>query len=351
MKILLLGGTGAMGVHLVTLLSNENHEIVVTSRRSQVSEGKVKYIQGNAKDISFLQKILVDAWDIIVDFMVYTTKDFEERIHLLLNNTNQYVFLSSARVYADSNIIREDSPKLLEISNDSNYLESDEYALTKARQENILQLSGRKNWTVIRPYITYSENRLQLGVLEKEHWLYRAIKGRTIVFSRDMMSKVTTLTYGFDVANGITKVLGKDSAYGESFNIVMNTPITWKEVLSLYLDTLENHLKFRPKVLLCDLGEFLEIHAGRYQVLYDRLYNRRFDNNKISGYVNTSSFLEISKGLEMCLSKFLEDETFLKIDWKKEALKDRKTKEFTSLMEIPGMKKKIIYLLFRYINM
>ena len=41
----------------------------------------------------------------------------------------------------------------------------------------------------------------QLGVLEKELWLYRALNGRTIVFSKDIAEKSTTLTYGYDVAS------------------------------------------------------------------------------------------------------------------------------------------------------
>ena len=67
--------------------------------------------------------------------------------------------------------------RLLDVSHDSIYLKTDEYALAKARQEDILRKSGKNNWTIIRPYITYSESRLQLGVLEKEAWLYRALKG------------------------------------------------------------------------------------------------------------------------------------------------------------------------------
>ena len=53
--------------------------------------------------------------------------------------------------------------------------------LTKALQENLLRASGYKNWTIVRPYITFSDIRLQLGVYEKEQWLYRALQGRAIV--------------------------------------------------------------------------------------------------------------------------------------------------------------------------
>lgn len=102
MKVLVLGGTGAMGIHLVHLLSNNGVETIVTSRKQRAAEENINYIQGNAHDIKFLQTILLEPWDAIVDSMIYTTQSFKERVNLLLDATSQYVFLSSYRVYADS---------------------------------------------------------------------------------------------------------------------------------------------------------------------------------------------------------------------------------------------------------
>ena len=54
------------------------------------------------------------------------------------------MFLSSSRVYASQESpIREDSMRLLDVSHDSIYLKTDEYALAKARQEDILRKSGK----------------------------------------------------------------------------------------------------------------------------------------------------------------------------------------------------------------
>lgn len=51
--------------------------------------------------------------------------------------------MSSARVYAENNaLISEDSPRLLDVSTDAVYLRTNEYALAKAREENILRNSG-----------------------------------------------------------------------------------------------------------------------------------------------------------------------------------------------------------------
>ncbi len=102
--------------------------------------------------------------------MLYTTEEFKLRYDLYLNSTAQYVFLSSSRVYAESKTpIKEESPRLLDVCTDEAYIATDEYAIAKARQEYILKKSERRNWTVIRPYVTFSEIRLQLSPLEKCH--------------------------------------------------------------------------------------------------------------------------------------------------------------------------------------
>lgn len=350
MEILIIAGTGAMGTHLINLLSDSNIEVFVTSRKKRESSGRIHYLHGDAQDIIFLRSILNKHWDTIVDFMVYSTESFKKRVDLLLGATAQYIFLSSSRVYANSNIpIHEKSLRLLDESNDEKFLLTDEYSLSKARQENILKCSMHKNWTIICPYITYSENRLQLGVFEKEDWLYRALKGKTIVFSREINFKLTTMTYGLDVARVIVKLIGDPGAIGEIFNITSSRAEYWGDVLKIYLDTLEKKLGYRPKVLLADLGWFLKSHRSKYQILYDRLFDRRFDNSKIANFINIDNFVKIEYGLNYCLNKFLENPIFNNIDWRLEALCDRKVKESAPLKDIPTFKNKVIYLYYRYI--
>lgn len=349
MKVLVLGGTGAMGVHLVQLLSDSGIQTIVTSRQSKKAEKNISYLQGNAHEIEFLQTILNTHWDVIVDFMVYTTAEFQERVNLLLGATSQYIFISSSRVYAGSeNLITESSPRLLDISKDEDFLSTDEYSLTKARQEDILINSGMKNWTIIRPYITYSEDRLQLGVLEKEEWLFRALHGRTIVFSNDICSKLTTMTYGYDVAKGIASVIGKKETSGEIFHITSPKSCLWEDVLATYLNVLEEYLGQKPKVLLIDIDRFLKNRNGKYQVFYDRLYNRKFDNSKIAKFVNIDTFIKEDSGLASCLNVFLEKQNFRFISGRAEALKDRITGERASLGEIPHIRQKLAYLFYRY---
>ena len=349
MKILILGGTGAMGTHLVDLLNIKENEVLVTSRSSKDSLGKVSFISGNAKEIDFLSNLLINRWDVIVDFMVYNTGEFYERINLFLDSTSQYIFLSSARVYADSEKpMKETSSRLLDISTDKEFLGTDEYALSKCRQENILKQSGKNNWTIIRPYITYSSQRLQLGVFEKEDWLYRALNGKTIVFSEEINKCVTTMTSGFDVAKGIVPLVGNREAFGETFHITSPQPYKWSDILDIYLTVLEKHLGYRPKVFLDNIENLKQYHDAPYQVKYDRLFNRTFDNSKIMKYVDVYSFTTAEEGLKESLEKFIENPKFKNIDWRKEAVKDMHTKEVARIKEIPGFKQRINYILNRF---
>lgn len=90
-KILILGGTGAMGVYLLERLKQTEHEVYVTSRSGHPDEGNIHYIEGNAKDDDFLLPLLANGYDCIIDFMVYSTFEFVDRYKQLLAATKQYI--------------------------------------------------------------------------------------------------------------------------------------------------------------------------------------------------------------------------------------------------------------------
>jgi nucleoside-diphosphate-sugar epimerase len=208
--------------------------------------------------------------------------------------------------------------------------------------------SDKENWTIVRPYITYSEKRLQLGTLEKENWLYRALQGRSIIFSEDIKNHLTTLTYSLDVATGITSLINNPKSFGETYHITNEYAYKWSDILDIYLDILENKLGNRPKVIYQNLPDFLTWNPGKYQIIYDRFFDRKFDNAKINRLINTKEFVQVQDGLRKSLNTFLINPKFSSINWKNEAIKDRCAKERTPLKEISGFKQKVKYLLFRY---
>lgn len=279
-------------------------------------------------------------------------EELQERVELILTSTKQYFFLSSSRVYADSKErIIEASPRLLDICNDMEYLATGEYALAKAREENVLMSSSHKNWTIIRPYITYSNIRLQLGILEKEQWLYRALHGRSIIFSDEISNHFTSLTYGYDVSKTMVDLIGNEAALGECIHIVTSETIKWGNVLNIYQDVIENVTQHRPKVFLTDYKcGILKLLGKKYQYYYDRLYDRSFNSEKADRICNKEiSYCGVQEGLEKCLKEFIEgNKKFQNINWKFEAYADRLCGERTKLKEIDSFKNKLKYLVWRY---
>lgn len=355
MKILVLGGTGAIGMPLVGILAAQENDLYVTTRRGRIAHKKnIHYITGNAQEIDFMRELLEQSFDVIIDFMVYDSGQFRKRMNLLLENTKQYIFFSSARVFADTGekLITEKSKRLLDTIEDETYLETDEYALAKAREENLLQDSIYRNWTIVRPYITYNKERLQLGVMEKETWLQRALEGKTIVFSKDIGNKYTTLTYGGDVASRIAGLVGKAEALGEVFNITTAQTAKWTSILEIYLDALEEEIGRKPNICWQDNAEMISrICHNQYQIKYDRLYDRRFDNSKIQKMMKKEmSYIVLEDGLKQCIREFVENEgEFRERNWKLEGAFDKVTRDRTSIFSIIGMKNKIKYILYRYL--
>lgn len=350
-KILLLGGTGAMGKYLAELLHKEGKDVFVTSRSYHNSAERLHYIKGNAHDVVFLKKIIEGngGFDCIVDFMVYSTGEFSHRCDLLLSNTKQYIYISTARVYADAQgLISENSPRLLDITIDNTLLNSGDYCITKAKQENIIFNSKKNNWTIIRPYITYSNQRFELGVYPKEEWLYRAINGKKIVFSNDIASHITTLTYGLDVALAISKLIGNEKAIGEVFNVTTDRWIKWQEVLDIYLSALEEHGINADVVWTNRVYKFFS-PLDQYQVKNDRYYDRIFNTEKISAIANVKVFKTPETQLKACLSEFLVNSKFGKINWMLQGFFDGITKDATPTdKEFGSFKSKIKYFIGKY---
>ena len=106
-------------------------------------QSHITYVKADAKDKAYLTELLNEKFDVIVDFLIYTTQEFRDRYDLLLQSTGHYIFLSTYRVYDGKETpITENSPRLLDASNDKEFLATEDYSLYKAREEDLLQKSN-----------------------------------------------------------------------------------------------------------------------------------------------------------------------------------------------------------------
>lgn len=284
-KILILGGTGAIGRYVVNELAGTAHSVFVTSRKKRDSFKNIHYLQGDAKQLKFLNDLCQQKYDCIVDFMFWGTEEFKKAGSLLLAHTGHYVFLSSYRVYADADMLplRENSPLLLDACKDWQYLDTDEYALAKARCERLIKDSNYKNYTILRPAITFSTNRFQLCTLEADLILPRSRQGKPLVLAVDMMDKRAAVSWAGMAGKMIAPLLLLDEAKCEIFNIGTRESHTWKTIAAYY------HELLGSDYVLVDTKQYLKLGFSRYQTIYDRLYNRIIDNSKIIDFLDKYS--------------------------------------------------------------
>ena len=282
-KVLVMGGTGVMGAHLVPELLKMGFQVDVVSLDNKESiDLNLRYFQCDIKNTDNLKNLLKNDYNAIVDFMIYGTAEFAAKCDLFLDHTDQYIYLSSYRVYADAKgPITETSPRLLDVSTDAHYLASDDYSLHKARGEDRLVASGKTNWTIVRPTITYSNQRIQLTCLEGNTVINRSRQGKPVVVPKDAMTAQTTMTWGGDVAKMISRLVLNKSAFGEAYTTATAEHHSWEEIADYYKKLIG------LKYVAVDLDDFLSIQSDepydnyRWKVIYDRVYDRMIDNSKI----------------------------------------------------------------------
>lgn len=350
MEILILGGTGAIGTYVCEELKKKQCNVYVTSRRAIPNSDNINYYQGNALDNEFIVKVLNEKkWDIVLDFMVYKDEMFSKRLEFILSKVTHYIYISSARVFNNTYKLKiNEKSELISDFNEKYEIPDTDYPIIKCNQERFIEKQKNNNWTILRPYITYDSNRLQLGPFEKEDWLYRALNGKAIVLPNCIMDAKTTLTSGKDVARIIALLLFCDGIKGESYNIASTQSVTWKEVVEIYLQELQKELGYKPRIILQRKSEFYKYNS-HVPIEYDRIYERTFDISKLINKVGEQSFIQVETGLADDLKAFLSNIKFGKINWKAEAYKDKHSNNRESIFTFNNLKCMLKYFLFRYI--
>lgn len=308
-KALVLGGTGAMGVYLVPELAARGYEVKVISWDEVASKHPlISYVKADGKNIEYLRELLKEKFDVIVDFLMYPGQEFNERYELLLENTAHYFYLSTYRVYDGVEVpITENSPRLLDNSKDKDFLATDDYALFKARGEDVLRNSKYKNWTIVRPAITYSKYRYQLVTLEAPVVVARALKGLPVILPEAALSVQATMSWAGDVAQMFAGLVLNPEAYGEAFTLATAEHRTWGEIAEYYKEIIG------LEYVAASTEDYLKIKGGsqgaRYQLDYDRLFDRIVDNSKVLRVagLKQENFMPLRKGLEKELSALPKD--------------------------------------------
>lgn len=354
-KILVIGGTGTMGRPLVNALYDKGYDLSVICRKKvEDARNSIKYYYGNAKDIDFIADILKENnYDVIVDFCWYTSREFAANHKILLKHTNQYVCLSSAAVYSDVPIPKDElSPR---------YLEKDPpqegtakytwYCYEKARIEDLLTHSNYKNWTIVRPGTTMNYNHFGWGHDWNADWALRIMQGKKVIIPTDMLQYKFSLSSGSHVMLMLLAIIDNKKAIGEIFNVNSPEVYSWEDLLRLYRELFRKYgYEIKTKeVLSTDLIKLNP--ALDYWYKRARLLDRVFDSSKIYDLIDVSKLPLMRDLLEKWISDYITSNNKMKIAdaalWHT-AWMDRITKDTTSPKYFNSTQSYLKYLVMRY---
>lgn len=351
-KILLLGGTGTLSRAVLDRALEKGYSVTIMNRGSNNGSLPecVKVIVSDFYDTnSLISKFKGQQFDVVVDFLSRTTSDIARIYPLFKNSCQQYIFISSScvyRRYKDDFPIKEDSPKPNE-----NW----KYNIEKFKcEEELRRLSQNASsfYTIIRPYITYNDERIPFGIAPVYRYhktIIERIKAGKPWFVWDGGNAICTITHTCDFAVGVVGLFLNEKARNEDFHITSDFRYSQREIveaLFLKLNKAINIVDFSTNELCKLLPQYREMLIG------DRSLDAIFDNSKIKNAVPELEFsIDINKGLDRIIKywdnfpSYLYDYEFDSIIDKIMSHKHYKVK----YVKYPNAKthSKIIYYLFK----
>ena len=280
--VLLIAGGGTLGTYtsLELLKMGRRVDVIGLDEYNSVNRN-LRYIREEVSD-GLLKRLFAETrYDAIVDFIHY--KDpvaYEARGRLLMDNTDQLIYLSSYRVYADEeHPVKETSPQLLDVLKDDYFLENEDYAIPKSRIERFLRGSGYKNWTIVRPLISSSHFRLDIVTLGGQMLLNRSKAGKKILLPKETKDLCAGVGWAGNVGKQIAHLCMNPAALGEAFTLGYSEGNTWGDVADIYTELLGAQFAWIP------VEDYMDLYAGSYMgrciLMYDRMYSREMDLSKV----------------------------------------------------------------------
>jgi len=218
--------------------------------------------------------------NVVINFLGFSVEDVDLDFQVFRDRVDQYVFISSATVYAKPHRrlpLTESSPLGNPFS---------EYAQRKQECEE--WLSARWNHdgfpvTTVRPSHTYSRCWLPNPVSSAGYTLAHRLAAARPVWVPDEGRTPWTLTASTDFAAGLAGLTGNLTTIGETFHITSDEALTWREV---YQETAAGLGVELPKIVEIPT-EFLCTHFPELspKLKGDKSNPARFDNTKVKRFV------------------------------------------------------------------
>jgi 2'-hydroxyisoflavone reductase len=231
MRVLILGGTGFIGQHIVEALLAAEHEVSVLSRGTSPDElpRSVERLRGDRDaGTSGLDALTGRAWDVCVDVSGYTPRQVRPSAERLRTAVRRYVFISAVSVYGDpkDRPVLETHPRVAPAAEDVTEVNGDTYGPLKVACENIVQEIYADRCTLLRPQIVVGPHD---PTGRYSYWVQRAQRGGEMLAPGDGSDHLQVIDVR-DLARFVRTVIEND--LGGIFNL-SGPRLTWRDFIHL----------------------------------------------------------------------------------------------------------------------
>jgi nucleoside-diphosphate-sugar epimerase len=311
MKALFIGGTGNISTAVSKLAVSSGIDLYLLNR------GKTRQIIFGAKtitcDVSDVRKLKKELnnqeWDVVVNWIAFTTADIKRDIELFHGKTKQYIFISSASAYQ--------KPLIYPIVTESTPLANPfwEYSRNKIACEDLLMDQYRESGfpvTIVRPSHTYDTVfPVSVGKWNDYTMPDRMEKSRKIIVHGDGTS-LWTLTHSDDFARGFLGLMGHQQATGHAFHITSDEILNWNQIY----ETIASALGVTINIIHISsdfICKFDDSHTGT--LLGDKSYSVIFDNSKIKTFVpGFTAKITFKEGIKRTIEWYNENPEYKTVD-------------------------------------
>jgi nucleoside-diphosphate-sugar epimerase len=305
--VLLIGGAGTLGSYTAEELLKIGYNVdIICLEDMHSEEDRLNYFKAVA-DKEYLEGFLRNRYyNGIINFIHYISVDTYKPIHQLLSKkTDHLIFLSSYRVYADlEHPITENSPRLLNTTEDKYFLEKETYAVPKSKIEDYLRgESETENWTIVRPVISFSKRRMDLVTRSEREIIDMAKTGEIITLPAEAKDMTAGLDWAGNSGKLIAHLLFKECDFREAYTISTAQNLKWGEVADIYADFL--NARFRWISVDDYIKENEKVRKDPFILKYDRLFDRKIDNQKVlmATGLKKDDFVSVRDGIKYELSQ------------------------------------------------
>ncbi len=153
LDILILGGTGFIGPHMVREALRRGHSVTLFNRgrTNNTLFPDLETIKGDRNN--GLEGLAGRSWDVVIDNSGYVPRHVRDSARLLAPNTSHYLFISTVSVYSDFTTDADEDAPLATLADESvEQVTGETYGGLKALCEKaVLHEVGADDSTVLRP--------------------------------------------------------------------------------------------------------------------------------------------------------------------------------------------------------